>query len=174
MIPSVAPPSVVGDDVVRELVACVETTPKDGCIVEVGVFKGGTLWHLALNRGGRRVYGYDTFTGIPVQSEWDQHRVGDFGDTSWAEVQKAVPGASVIKGVFPGSAVPMPMVSFAHIDCDQYQSIKESVAYLEPLMLPGGVMWFDDYCLPSGKKAVDELFGDRIITTETNKVMVRF
>lgn len=168
------PPSLVGDDVIDEMALVLAATPKDGCIVEVGVYQGGTLWNLARNSGGRPVYGYDTFTGIPYQGPHDQHNVGDFADTSWLEVKMAVPTAWVVKGVFPGSAIHMPPVAFAHLDCDQYQSIKDSVAYLLPRMMPGGVMWFDDYCLPSGQRAVDEIFEGRIIKTRTNKVMVLF
>lgn len=152
----------------------MQTTPRGGCVVEVGVFKGGTLWSLTQGSQGRPVYGYDTFTGIPYAGEWDQHRVGDFGDTSIGEVKAAVPDAIVVQGVFPASALHMPPVSFAHIDCDQYQSIKDAVAYLEPRMMRGGVMWFDDYCLSSGKKAVDEIFGKRVRQAEFGKVMVRF
>lgn len=168
------PVSVVGEDVAASLIAALSTTPIDGCIVEVGVYKGGTLWHFVKHAQGRMVFGYDTFSGIPFCEEFDQHKVGDFGDTSLEEVAQNVPEAILTKGLFPMSAKHMPGVSFAHIDCDQYRSIMESANYLIPLMLSGGIMWFDDYCLPSGKKAVDELFGPCIHRTEQGKVYVRF
>ena len=47
-----------------------------GAIVEVGVYKGGTAWHLA--RLGRPLYLYDTFEGMPVSSGSDTHQLGHF------------------------------------------------------------------------------------------------
>ena len=67
----------------------------------------------------------------------------------------------------------MPPIAFAHLDCDQYRSVKESVEYIKPLMMTGGVIWFDDYgCLPGATKAVDELF-PRVEITRTHKAYVR-
>jgi hypothetical protein len=74
-----------------------------------------------------------------------------------------MPLAIVVAGVFPESSLAMPPVAFAHLDCDQYRSIAEAARFLEPLMVEGGVMWFDDYnCLSSATKAVDEVFGGRV------------
>lgn len=166
--------TLVGADVIAEMMSMLSTTPTDGCIVEVGVYRGGTLSYLCEHAAGRSVYAYDTFTGIPFRGEFDQHAVGDFGDTSLDMVRLAVPDAVYGLGVFPESALPMPPVAFAHLDCDQYESITRAAEYLAPRMLPGGVMWFDDYCLPSGKKAVDEFFGSRAVPTAAGKMMVRF
>lgn len=169
-----APPSVVGEATVQNMLELLATVPDGGCIVEVGVYKGGTLWYLVGHSKGRPVYGYDTFRGIPFSSKFDQHKVGDFGDTSIDEVSDAIPEAILTAGIFPDSALRMPPVAFAHIDCDQYESIKRSIEYLQDKMMLGGVMWFDDYCLPSGKKAVDEMLGDKIKPTGTGQMYVRF
>lgn len=168
-------PTLLGDDVIREMLEVARMTPR-GCIVEVGVYKGGSAWFL--NELGkiqcRKVYLYDTFTGIPYQGPDDNHKVGDFGDTSYEDVRAALPSAVVVKGIFPQSAIYMPPIGFAHIDCDQYQSVYESAKYLKPYMLPGGVMWFDDYgSLAGAKRAVDELFPD-LIRAKCNKVYVQF
>ena len=89
-------------------------------------------------------------------------------------MKHALPGAIVIKGVFPESAIPTGPVAFVHLDCDQYQSIMDSVCYLLPKMLPGGVIWFDDYGhLDGATRAVDALFGPGIIRAKCNKVYVR-
>jgi hypothetical protein len=168
------PESVVGENVIEAMLQTLKTTPAEGCIVEVGVYRGGTLWHLVHNAEGRPVYGYDTFGGMPFQDEGDSHRVGDFADTSLAAVQAAVPDAILISGTFPRSLIEMPSIAFAHVDCDQYQSIKDCINVLGPKMLAGGVMWFDDYgCLPSANRAVDEAFGKgRLIMS--SKAFVRF
>lgn len=168
------PLTLVSPYVIAEMMAALRTTPLNGCIVEVGVYQGGTLSYLCEHSGGRPVYAYDTFTGIPFSGEFDQHIVGDFGDTSLEMVRAAVPDAIYGVGVFPSSALPMPPIAFAHVDCDQYESIIQASGHLVPRMMSGGLMWFDDYCLPSGKKAIDEVFGSYATPTETGKIVVRF
>ena len=168
------PESVVGDNIIEVMLQTLKTTPASGCIVEVGVYKGGTLWHLAQAAEGRPVYGYDTFGGMPFSHDGDSHKTGDFADTSLDAVQAAVPEATLVQGTFPGSLIDMPPIAFAHVDCDQYQSVKDCINVLGPKMMVGGVMWFDDYnCLPSANRAVDEAFSaDRLIISA--KAFVRF
>ena len=153
-------PSLIEGPVLLALSLCAAETPK-GCFVEVGVFQGGSARHLATvaEYQNRLLYLYDTFEGMPYQSEFDKHPVGDFSDTSEEKVRQAIPSATVVKGVFPDSAVEMPPIAFAHVDCDQYQAVRDSILYLSPRMVDGGVIWFDDYeCLVGANKAVNELF----------------
>lgn len=156
--------SLVSETTLRQMMAVAGACPP-GCFVEVGVFRGGSgqrLMHLAEEQQ-RQIYLYDTFTGIPYKDDIDQHKVGDFHDTAYDLVKAALPYAHVIQGIFPQSAVRMPPVAFAHIDCDQYRAVKESAQYLESLMVPGGVMWFDDYHVIEGAtKAVEELYPGRV------------
>lgn len=169
------PPSLVHPDTIAAMIEVASHCPP-GSLVEVGVYKGGTAWHLdklAIEQN-RACFLYDTFTGIPFSTPIDRHVPGDFSDTDYEAVCRAMTCAVVIKGIFPESAVPMGKVAFAHLDCDQYQSIIESCRYLEPLMVPGGVIWFDDSpVLEGAEKAVRELYEGRI--QEINgKHFVRF
>lgn len=171
------PPSLVGLRSILVMLLCAIDTPP-GAYVEVGVYKGGTAWWLAqLARDQRRyLYLYDTFEGQPHAVEGlDKHPVGDFGDTSYEGVKAAIPYADVVKGVFPGSAMEMGKIAFVHLDCDQYQSVKEAVLYLWPRMVAGGVIWFDDSPdLAGARKAVEELFpADRIDFSIVGKHFVR-
>lgn len=160
-----APHSEVGIDI-REWLEDMARKAPPGDIIEVGVYKGGTAWHLAkvARERGATLYLCDTFTGIPYQDEamGDTHRVGDFANTSLGEVKQAIPDATYIVGVFPESAGAMlddVKIAFAHLDCDQYQSIKDAVKFLAPKMVAGGIMVFDDYgCLMGANNAVHELF----------------
>ncbi len=174
------PVSLVGMHVIDEMVKTASTTP-EGCFVEVGVYKGGTAWHLArlAEEQNRKIFLFDTFTGIPYKGEFDPVTVGTFNETSFGEVQCAIPYANVVQGIFPESvgekAIDLPSVAFAHLDCDQYQSIRESAIFLMPLMVSGGIIWFDDYgCLEGANKAVDELFAGRIEGSVVGKSFVRF
>lgn len=155
------PSSLVFQTTIEEMLSYAKTVP-DGCFVEVGVYKGGTAWHLwqLCERENRQLFLYDTFTGIPYADESvDSHKVGDFGDTSAEAVKSAIPKATVVAGVFPSSAVEMPPIAFVHIDADQYQSVKEASEYLFPRMVSGGIIWFDDFdCLPGAAKAVYDVF----------------
>lgn len=156
-------PSVVISSVINDMVECASNTPA-GAFVEVGVFQGGTAFHLTklATQQNRKIYLYDTFEGIPFKNEekGDFHNIGDFNETSYETVKKALPTATVVKGIFPSSAVSMVPISFAHIDCDQYQSIVDSVNYLMPFMVKGGIFWFDDAPdLTGALNAVNDLFG---------------
>lgn len=160
-----APHSEVGIDI-REWLEDMAFNAPPGHIIEVGVYKGGTAWHLAraARARGSRLFLCDTFTGIPYQDEaaGDTHRVGDFSNTSLGEVRQAIPDAHYIVGTFPESAgteLDGVEIAFAHLDCDQYQSIKDAVKFLGPKMVQGGIMVFDDYgCLMGANNAVHELF----------------
>ena len=135
------------------------TTPA-GAFVEVGVYQGGTAWHLSqlAKEQDRPLYLYDTFSGIPFQADLDSHAVGDFADTSADQVREAIPEAVVIQGIFPSSAVEMGPLAFVHLDVDQYQSYHDALAYFEPRMAKdGGIIWLDDYgCLTGANVAVNE------------------
>ncbi len=157
-----APPSQVNPTVIAAMMACARGTPF-GAIVEVGVFQGGTAWHLGqlAAETGRGLCLYDTFEGIPYSGPHDSHKVGDFSACSKEAIEDLIPWARVVKGVFPASAAADPPrhISFVHLDCDQEQSYREAIAYLLPRMKPGGVMWFDDApCLPGAARAVLDVF----------------
>ena len=138
-------PSAVPDYIITGLVAKATTAPQ-GNFVEVGVYKGGTAFHLTnlAQEQNRKIYLYDTFEGIPFSGELDHHKVGDFDDADYETVKDALPYATVVKGIFPESAVEMKDIAFVHLDCDQYQSVIDSIAYLKPKMVKGGIIWFDD------------------------------
>jgi hypothetical protein len=144
-----------------------------GCFVEVGVYRGGSARHLATIAlvQDRRLFLYDTFEGLPYKADIDQEPVGRFADTSVEEVRRLIPDSHVqiVKGVFPASAVPMPAVAFVHLDCDQYQAITESVRYLWPMMVEGGVIWFDDpFALDGATLALNDLFAEAYIRIDAD------
>lgn len=172
-----APPSLVGEFHLNELLTRAEATPP-GCFVEVGVYKGGSAYRLQeiARRQGRALFLYDTFEGIPHKSSIDSHSVGDFADTDYDQVVSTFPYARVVKGIFPASAVGMPGIAFAHLDCDQYQSVLESALYLQPRMVSDGIIWFDDSPgLAGARQAVLELYSDRVqLSSDHGKHFVVF
>jgi O-methyltransferase len=172
------PPSVIPPRVMKELADSARGAP-EGDFVEVGVYKGGSAAALAevAREQGRRLFLFDTFCGIPFQDpQRDRHKVGDFGDTSLEAVQRAIPDAICVKGIFPQSMIDgIGPIALAHIDCDQYQSVRDCCLTLAPLMRDGGIMIFDDCdALPGAAAAVREVFAERIEVSAQGKTRVRF
>ena len=163
--------SIVAPETIRELLKFAGSTPP-GAFVEVGVYKGGTASHLTqlAEEQQRDVFLYDTFEGIPYSSDKDWHKVGDFAEgVDYASIVEALPYAKISKGIFPASALPMGPIAFLHLDCDQYQSVIDSLAYLKDQLVEDAVVWFDDapcqnWRIGHGRNGADvalrELFGE--------------
>lgn len=169
--------SLITESVLNELCHIAEKTP-DGVFVEFGVYKGGSAQYLSriAETQHRELHLFDTFTGIPFFTEGDSHAIGEFSDTSLKAVKALIPSAVFHVGEFPATMPKdFPRVAFLHIDADQYQSYVDGIKLFSPLMVPGGVMWFDDYgCLACADKAVNEAFPDSLIKAECGKFYVKF
>lgn len=121
----------------------------DGCIVELGVFRGQTLHALAEACPQKQCYGFDTFEGMPAEKclPTDGHTAGEFCETDFAAVAAAMPPNVVLRmGVFPHTAEGLDVrVCFAHADFDLERSMSDAIAWLVPRMVPGGIVVFDDW-----------------------------
>ena len=130
-----------------------------GLFVEVGVYQGGSAWHLAQVARERdaALHLFDTFTGTPFADPEDRDQVGSFSDTMLEAVRKAIPDAVFHPGLFP-ETLPADLVeiAFVHCDCDQYRSVRAVIEHLWPRLVPGGLMVFDDDNTPGGKHAITE------------------
>jgi len=82
----------------------------------------------------------------------------------------------LIKGYFEDTLYINDPVAFAHIDCDWYASVMSCLIQIEPNLVPGGTIVFDDYYEWSGcRLAVDEYFRDKddyIFSTKGRKLHV--
>jgi len=157
------PDSLIDPPGIERLLRAANEAP-EGNFVEVGVYKGGSAWHLneVCKKRGCELYLFDTFTGMPFQGELDVCGVGLFFETSYERVCAAVPEAHVYKGVFP-ETMPKEMkdISFAHLDCDQEYSIKSSIDVIVPRMVRDGIIYIDDYeGMPGVKRAVESSFDE--------------
>lgn len=120
--------------------------PTGGMACEFGVYRGGTLRTIAAHRDDGRVYGFDTFTGLP--ETWRAgFAAGAFDDVG--ELPE-VPGAELVVGLFddtlPGflAAHPGP-VDFLHVDSDLYSSAVTVLAALGPRLRAGSIVLFDEF-----------------------------
>lgn len=160
-----APMSVIEIARIKAMCELAAMTPMGGCFVEVGVFKGGSAWHLAevARERGAELHLFDTFTGIPFADPDDSNATGDFADTSLEAVQCAITDAITHPGIFPDTLpADLGPISFVHCDCDQYRSVRSVIDRLVPRMLPGAVMVFDDTDTVGGRRAISETWGDSL------------
>jgi O-methyltransferase len=150
----------------------LQQTP--GNVLEVGVYKGGTL--LGLTAALRevcpqfKVFGIDTFTGHPYTDGHPIHPQGKYGDVDLDELERLIDSRNLrswvrlyrgrVEEIFED--LQLANISFAHIDCDLYAPVKYCAEKVQGVMNRGGVLYFDDYghehC-PGATRAVEEVFG---------------
>jgi hypothetical protein len=118
-----------------------------GFICELGVYKGQSLNEIARHFKPIKVYGFDTFTGLP--EFWrDGFPEGAF-DVSQLPLSFE-DNCVLYKGLFdetlPGFlddvGVPARLI---HVDCDLYSSTRSALRILGPRIEPGTVLVFDEY-----------------------------
>ncbi len=119
--------------------------PRGGMALEFGVYTGTTLTIIATARQGGRVYGFDSFKGLP--EHW---RAGFAAGTFATETVPEVPGAELVAGwfdeVLPGFMETHPgPVDFLHIDADLYSSAATVLNLVGPRLRPGSVVVFDEF-----------------------------
>lgn len=102
----------------------------------------------------------------------ESKRVGGLGDTSYDGVKERLlrfglsSSVSLVKGYFRDTLPNYRNVrlSFVHLDCDLYQSYKDTLEFLYPCVSPGGIVLLDEYNdtpWPGCNKAVDEFLADK-------------
>ena len=127
------------------LTAALKEAPREGLYLEFGVHTGGTLKVIVEHAPTDRVFGFDSFEGLP--EDWRAHfTAGHFA----LEKLPDVPGAELVPGwfdeVLPGFLEQHPEdVAFLHLDADLYSSTKTVLDALEPRLRPGTVIVFDEY-----------------------------
>ena len=118
---------------------------RSGTWVEFGVASGVTLRKLASSKGQAKVWGFDTFTGLP--EDWRLtgavHLKGHFAQDQIPKVD----GAHLVTGLFqdtlPSWNPPDP-ITLVHIDCDIYSGAKCALDHVMPRLAPGAIISFDE------------------------------
>lgn len=153
----------------------------EGDFVECGVAAGGSsalLAGCARRQGGRRrVWCFDTFSGMPEPGPEDRARNGVTAeDSGWGTGTCSAPERSVIeaatlfgaadrlvlrKGLFqetlPLAANEIGPIALLHLDGDWYDSTRCCIERLWPHVMPGGFLQVDDYGHWEGcRRAIDE------------------
>jgi hypothetical protein len=119
--------------------------PSEGMALEFGVYTGRSLRRIAETRGGREVYGFDSFEGLP--EDWRSTvREGTFR----LDAPPRVDGANLVIGLFANTlptflTVHLGPVAFLHLDADLYSSTKTVLDHVGPRLRLGSVIVFDEY-----------------------------
>lgn len=144
----------------HELWNLVEQTRKlkEGAIIEIGVWRGGTGALLAKRAHlcgiKEKIYLCDTFKGVVKTGFADPcYKDGEHSDASLEMVEELlkkmqVANVKVLSGVFPEETahlIESQSFRLCHIDVDVYESAKGCVDWIWEKLVVGGVMVFDDY-----------------------------
>lgn len=127
----------------------LKLAPRDGLVMEFGVWRGSTINLIADTLGGHvTVHGFDSFEGLP--EDWfGKYAKGSFHmEGGLPQVRSNV---KLYKGWFdrtlPKFAAEHPdtPIAFLHVDCDLYSSTKTIFDHLGDRLEPGSVIVFDEY-----------------------------
>ena len=128
------------------LLHCVKQAKEQGLFLEFGVFKGKSINKIAKLRSKNKIYGFDSFEGLP--EAWDGYCVNEgYFATELPEVKENV---ELIKGYF-NTTLPLFLnthsdkISFMHIDCDLYSSTKIVLELTKERLQSGTIIVFDEY-----------------------------
>jgi len=144
-----------GIDRKRHLQQVLPLSPAEGYVMEFGVFRGKTMFHIASYFANQPVWGFDSFVGLPepwfTRSDQDgpSHPAGRFDLAKEAEQPEFPSNVRLVKGWFqdtiPGWLQVNPgVIKFLHIDCDLYSSTKTVLNLLDQRIVPGTVIVFDE------------------------------
>ena len=144
----------------------------DGDLLECGVFRGGTALLEATtvrDQGAERPLHLVNSWRCPTpRRASNRFREGDFASTSYEDVRQALapfPFAQVHQGFIPEilDELAIERLAWAYIDVNIYAAVRDSLQFIYPRLLPGGVIVLDDYGFPSCpgvRRAMDEFFAD--------------
>lgn len=120
--------------------------PKAGTWAEFGVADGVTLKQIVRARGDAKVWGFDTFTGLPEPWTRKDHLAFPVGHFR-VEAIPLIEGAHLVSGKFEDTLPawhPPEAVTFVHIDCDIYSGARCALKHLGPLFADGAIVVFDE------------------------------
>lgn len=142
-----------------------------GYLFEAGIFSGGSLEIMAKYNPGINILAVDSFEGVPLETEYDYHRLGDFGGLDFHSIagffKMVYPTVRIVKGFIPNVFDYFDdhtKLSFSHIDLDMYDSVRLACDFVFPRTLSGGMILFDDFATrstPGATKAILEFFEDK-------------
>lgn len=142
------------------LIKCAKTCLRiEGSFWECGVYEGGSASVLAgvLSDTNKTLNLFDTFQGMPVSEPEnnDYHPLGKYATSSVSKLKSmfkynypdVYERINLVEGTIPETfeSFDSEEIAFAHLDVDQYASIKSCLEFIWPRMSVGGMIVLDDY-----------------------------
>jgi hypothetical protein len=170
-------------------------TPPDADLVETGVYLGGsTALQLKMLQDfdacGRHFYAFDSFEGLPSTNKMDSEGTQNVGSKgSWAASQQVFEQNLKDRGVFNETVLtvtkgwfkdtlptsPVRHIAFLRMDGDVFESTWSTITSLYDRVVPGGIIYVDDYGSFNGCKQAINLFRNvRRITEPLHFVHEKF
>ena len=170
---------------------CSDPMLPQGCFVECGVARGGSLAIMSFASAGKRsVWGFDSFEGMPQLTEEDKSDGEEWvgyrcsGPDGLREAQRTLKSFHVagdwvklVRGWFedtlPPAVAGLAPIAVLRLDNDWYESTRFCLETLYASVAEGGLVIIDDYHTFIGcKTAVDEFrqkhgITSPMITTES-------
>ena len=125
----------------------------DGLIIECGVFKGKSTRRIAERYPDRRIYGFDSFEGLPESWNRPDNKSFVAGKFNMNKTFPKVPAnVTLIMGWFDKTlpefvkkhAPVNTKISLLHVDCDIYSSTRCVLDSLKNCFTPGTIIVFDE------------------------------
>ena len=149
-------------------------TALEGDLAEVGVYQGGSAKLICEVKKEKKLYLFDTFTGLPEVSDDDTHFSqkhwydNEFSNTSVESIKKLLKkydNVDIVKGIFPesGKEITDKKFCFVHLDVDLYRSTIDSLRFFFPRMISGGIILIHDYHSDGIQKAFREFKTENLI-----------
>lgn len=144
-----------GIDRKRHLLQVMPCAEIKGHVMEFGVYRGKTMQHISEYFQDQTCWGFDSFVGLPEPwyicsgANAKTHPPGKFDMRLEPQQPVFRDNVRLVAGWFEDS-VPIWLennpgpIRFLHIDCDLYSSTRTVLDLLNPRILPGTVIVFDE------------------------------
>lgn len=138
---------ILKNDRISNLKYALSLVKKEGMFLEFGVYSGSTINIIADKYRNEKIYGFDSFEGLP--EDWNGWTLEQsyFKTQSLPKVRENV---ILIKGWFD-EVLPNFIkqhnedIAFLHVDCDIYSSAKYVLETLGSRIKSGTIIVFDEY-----------------------------
>ena len=128
----------------------LEAVSISGLILEFGVFRGASINKIGKFFPDRLVFGFDSFEGLP-EDFTENHKKTSY--TTHGNLPKVRSNVKLIKGWFKDTLpiflnVELGPIAYINFDSDLYLSTKFILDSLKDRIVPGTVLYFDEFISP--------------------------
>lgn len=133
----------------KNLLFCASKAKENkGLFIECGVHTGRSINHVAKHFKDIKIYGFDSFEGLPEEWTGFTMQSGDFDLNG--ELPKVCANVELHKGWFQDILPQFLLsknekISFLHVDCDIYQSTVDVLDAVKNYLQEGTIIVFDEF-----------------------------